>query len=317
LDPSIKEKGKSKYYSQPEYKLRQKVLTFLFFLMLAFVFWLLNALDHNYSTGINFPIKYRHLYSDKRMVGDVPKQINLHVSGRGYTLLKNIFTARKHSIILSATSLSYISLDSDTNHFYVLTRNLKEGIQSQLGAELTLNYITPDTLYYEFSAIVGKKVPVELSLDLDFSTQYMLGGDPVVRPDCVTVSGPHSIVDTIYKVQTMYRKFTKVDKTFSTELRLKPFKEKEVSPSHKVVSVTIPVDKFTESFVMVPIKIINLPDSMQMKTFPTSIRINYIVALRNFNKVNPSQFRAIVDYKNISATINNKLKVLLKGNQLL
>jgi hypothetical protein len=304
-------RSKERYYAnRKEYKFNQKLLTFLFFLVLASIFWLLNALDHNYSTNITFPIKYIHQMPNKEMVGDVPKELNLNVSGRGYTLLRDVFTASQHPIILRAMSLSYDSINSDSNNFSVQTRSLKEIIQRQLGTEITLNYITPDTIFYEFSPIERKKVPVEPNLDIEYASQYMLGSGVTSKPDSIIVSGPHSLTDTIKKVQTVYKKFSKVDKSFSVDFNLIPITG--VYFVKKQVAIFVPVEKFTESFIMVPVIVINLPDSMEMKTFPASIKINYIVSLRNYNKVRPQQFRAIVDYRNINSSINNKLKVTLE-----
>ena len=247
---------------------------------------------------------------NKEMVGDVPKELNLNVSGRGYTLLRDVFTASQHPIILRAMSLSYDSINSDSNNFSVQTRSLKEIIQRQLGTEITLNYITPDTIFYEFSPIERKKVPVEPNLDIEYASQYMLGSGVTSKPDSIIVSGPHSLTDTIKKVQTVYKKFSKVDKSFSVDFNLIPITG--VYFVKKQVAIFVPVEKFTESFIMVPVIVINLPDSMEMKTFPASIKINYIVSLRNYNKVRPQQFRAIVDYRNINSSINNKLKVTLE-----
>ncbi len=244
------------------------------------------------------------------MVDDLPTELNLNVSGRGYTLLRNVFTASQHPIILREIALNYNSYSPDSNKSYVLTRSLKEIIQLQLGSELVLNYIAPDTIFYEFSIVERKKVPVEPNIDLDFASQCMLGSDIISKPDSIIISGPRSLTDTIKKVQTIYKRFTKVDKSFSIDLELIPIKG--VFFVGKQVTLNISVDKYTESFVMIPIKVINLPDSMEMKTFPASVRINYIVALRNYNKVRPRQFRAIVDYRTIYNSINNKLKVTLE-----
>ena len=187
---------------------------------------------------------------------------------------------------------------------------MKDIIQRQLGTEITLNYITPDTIFYEFSSVERKKVPVEPNIDIDYASQYMLGSGLTSQPDSIIISGPHSLTDTIKKVQTIYKKFSKVDKSFTVDLKLIPITG--VYFVKKQVTLFIPVEKFTESFVMVPVIVINLPDSMEMKTFPASVKINYIVALRNYNKVRPRQFRAIVDYRNIYSSINNKLKVTLE-----
>lgn len=293
-----------------EYKLNQKVLIFLFFLALSTIFWLLNALDHNFSTNITYPIKYIHLRPDMEMVDDIPENISLNVSGHGYVLLRSIITSSRHPVIFRIITLNFNNIPKDTNHYYLLTRNLKENIQRQLGSELVLNYLSPDTLYYTFSPIVRKKVHVVPDIDIEFEKQYMQGGSIVSIPDSIIITGPKSIVDTIEKIKTVYKNFDHTDKTFSEELKLEPVEG--VSLIKKSVIISVPVEKFTESSINIPIKVLNIPDSLEMKLFPTFIKINYIVALRNYNKVSSWNFRATVDYKMVHASINNKLKVTLE-----
>lgn len=244
------------------------------------------------------------------MVGEIPSELTLNVSGQGYSLLREIFSARQHQLVLKVLSLNFSTIPTDSNKSFVLTKTMKEFLQRQMGPEISLNYITPDTLLYNFSTIIRKKVPVEPNIDIEFNRQYMLGSKFIVQPDSIIVSGPKVLIDTISKVQTEYRNFDKTDKSFSTELKLIPYSG--VYFVRKKVILTVPVEKYTESFVMVPIKVLNIPDSMTMKTFPSSIKVSFIISLRNYNKVNVRQFRAIVDYKEIYLSINNKLKVSLE-----
>lgn len=310
MDKPYKDKVRSRYTGK-EFKFKQKLLTFLFFLALSSIFWLLNKLENNYSANITYPIKYIYHKPDKELVGDVPSELNLNLSAQGYALLRSMITARQHPIVFRLISLNFNEITGDTNRYFVLTRNLKEVIQRQIGSEITLNYISPDTLFYNFSTIVRKKVVIVPNIDLEFEKQYMPGaGGTISQPDSIVISGPRSLIDTINKVYTVYKKFTKVDKSISEEFKLQPIEGVYFVKNKAILS--IPVDKYTETFLMVPVKINNLPDSMQMKTFPSAIRVSFIVALRNYNKVTPYQFKAVVDYKNVYTSINNRLKVNLE-----
>jgi YbbR domain-containing protein len=244
------------------------------------------------------------------MVGEIPSELTLNVNGRGYSLLREIFSARQHQLNLKVLSLNFNTVPSDSNKAFVLTKTMKEFLQRQMGTEITLNYIIPDTLFYNFSTIIRKKAPVEPNINIEFNKQYMLGSSLIVQPDSIIVSGPKVLIDTISKVQTEFKNFNKTDKSFSTELMLIPISG--VYFVRKKVTLTVPVEKFTESFVMVPVRVLNIPDSMTMKTFPSAIKVNFIVSLRNYNKINAHQFRVIVDYKGINLSINNKLKVTLE-----
>lgn len=244
------------------------------------------------------------------MVDNIPDEISLNVSGHGYALLREIITNRQHPVIFRIITLSFNSVPGDTVHVYLLTKNLKENIQRQLGSDLALNYISPDTLFYTFSQIVRKKVWVEPNLEIEFEKQFMLGGNIFSMPDSIYITGPRSAVDTVNKVKTVQKKYYLIDKSFSEELKLLPIEG--ISLSKKSVTVSVPVEKYTEAYMNVPIKIINIPDSLEMKLFPTFIKVNYIVALRNYNKVTPWHFRATVDYKQAHTSINNKLRVVLE-----
>ena len=307
MDKTRTNKGKF-FLGQKEQKLNQKILTFIFFLALAFLLWLLNALDHNYSTNISFPIKYIHFQPNEEMVGNIPSELNINVNGHGYALLKNIIGANSHPIILRVMSLNFIEIDSAKS--YVLTRNLKESIQRQLGSDISINYILPDTLLFTFSPIVHKKVAIEPIIDVEYEQQYMSGGDIISQPDSIIISGPQAVIDTIYSVQTISKKISKANKSFTVDLKLNSIDN--VNFDKKVVTLTIPVDKFTESSIYIPIRCVNLPDSMEIKMFPSSIKVNYIVSLRNYNMVNQRLFRATVDYRTRNVNINNKLKVTLE-----
>lgn len=291
-------------------KLNQKIVTFLFFLVLSFIFWLLNVLDHNYSTNVEYPIKYIHHYNNQTMVGEIPASLSLNLSGQGYALMRNIFTSSSHPLSVSVISLKLDTLQDDTTKLFILTRNLKEYLQRQLSNEVTLNYITPDTLYYTFSPVIRKKVPIEPDIDIEYEKQYMLGGNIISAPDCVIISGPQSILDTISFVKTEKKKFQKVDKSFRTNAKLVMYPD--VYYVKKQSDLIVPVDKYTESTMSIPIKVINLPDSLTIKIFPPNVNITYNVSLNNYNKVSPRMFRFIVDYRNIDQSINNKLKVMLE-----
>jgi YbbR domain-containing protein len=292
------------------YKLRQKVAYFLFFLALSSVFWLLNSLDNNYSTNITYPIKYILYRPDKEMVGDFPKKLSLNVTGHGYALLRNIVTTQNHPIIFRVVALKFEEIPGDSGKFYLATRVLKENIQRQIGTELTLNYISPDSLIYTFSPVVRKKIPVKADIEIEFLKPYMQEGHIICQPDSITISGPASIIDTITQITTSKEKVSDINKSFSKILKLDKISNIDFNTDH--ITATVPVEKYTESTIKVPLRGINVPDSFSLKTFPSHISIVYLVSIRNYNKVAISQFKAVVDYKYTTTTINNKLKVKIE-----
>jgi len=77
------------------------------------------------------------------------------------------------------------------------------------------------------------------------------------------------------------------------------------------VMLTIPVEKYTEISIKVPVDVENLPDSVKLMFIPRSIDVKCNVVLSKYFTLKPLMFKAVVDYNLISNSINKKLKVKL------
>ena len=247
---------------------------------------------------------------NKEMVGAIPYELNIVVNGQGYALLRSIFTSNQHPVVFKVMALPLIEISKDSGKYYILTKQLKEAIQLQMGNEIVVNYVNPDTLFYTFSPIVHKKVPVEPNIDLGFEQQYIQSGNVYTKPDCVVIAGPKAVIDTIKQVKTEFKSFTQLNSSFSADIKLQSIEKVYLTKGS--VTIIVPVDKYTEAQVNVPIKAINIPDSFQIKTFPGSITVSFDVTLHNYKRVSSKLFRAVVDYSSLNKSINNKLKVNLE-----
>ena len=240
------------------FKTRQKVLTFLFFFLLASLFWLLNKLNNTYSADIKYPIKYVQYNPDKEMVKPIPSEITLNVTGQGYALLRNMLLAKYYPVTFRVVSLNLLEIPSKDGRFLLFTKTLKENIQRQLSPDLTLNFITPDTLLYTFSPVIHKKVKVIPDVEVKTATQYMQEGRFIVIPDSVVISGPQSIIDTIAGIKSKPSKILNLKKSTSLEVDL--ITPEKTALSREVVQVTIPIEKYTEINLNVPVKVVNVPE---------------------------------------------------------
>jgi YbbR domain-containing protein len=291
------------------FKTRQKVFTFLFFFLLASLFWLLNKLNNTYSADITYPIKYVQYNPDKEMVKPIPSEITLNVTGQGYALLRNMLLAKYYPVTFRVVSLNLLEIPSKDGRFLLFTKTLKENIQRQLGSDLQLNYISPDTLLYIFSPLIHKKVKVIPDVEVKTATQYMQEGRFIVIPDSVVISGPQSTIDTINSIKSKPSKILNVKKSTSLEVEL--ITPEKTSLSSKVVQVTIPIDKYTEINLNVPVKAVNVPENKRLITFPPSVSVICRVSLSNYKKVSASLVTANVDFNETNIKNISRLKVNL------
>ena len=186
---------------------------------------------------------------------------------------------------------------------------MKDKISNQLTSEIQIINVSPDTLFFEFADIISKKVAVIPDLEINFEKQFMLKGKIETKPDSIVIIGPHTILDTINYVKTKYQSLSNINQSIKRNITIENIKN--VTYEQKRVLVSIPVEQFTEASLKVYIAVINLPDSLVLKTFPGYLTISYLVGLSDYEKVKPYLFKAVVDYNSIGNNMSNKLKVAI------
>ncbi len=276
-------------------RFNKKLLVFLFFLVVSTIFWFLSMLGKDYTTDMRYPVRYTNFPENKVLVGELPENLILNVRGNGYTLLRYRLSSRLLPIIFDVNSFSLNRVSDESDTFFILSSVAKSKISGQLGADIEINEILPDTLFFHFSEVVSRKLPVKADLQIEFRRQYMQSGPVALDPDTVTVSGPESVMDTLELVFTEPLAKEQVDRTVVTDVLLRP--EKYLRFSEESVRVNVPVEQFTEASITVPIETVNVPEGFVLKIFPAEIRVSYLVPLSYYEKVRRQQFQAYVDYE--------------------
>ncbi len=290
-------------------KFNQRLVIFIFFLIVSTIIWYLSKLSHEYSTTLAYPIRYESLPKGKVLVGEPPRKIQLRVKAFGYTLLKEKLSAALSPIELDLNKHLSQSFEGSKPKQFILTYRLRNGITKQLGSEILLEGIEPDTLFVELASIADKVVQVKPYIQADFEQQYMQSGDLTLEPQEITISGPKSVIDTIEIVRTKQIKLKKLNQGVTKNLSLIPINQ--VNFSSRSVVLSLPVEKYTEITVKVPVDIENQPDNVRLMFIPRTIDVKCNVVLSKYFTLKPVMFKAVVDYSLISNSLNKKLKVQL------
>jgi hypothetical protein len=300
----------SKFTDREKVKFKKELLIYLFFLVISVVLWYLIALSKDYTTTINYPVTYNNFPKGKVLVSDLPEELGLEVKGFGFTILKHKIFSFFYPITLPINKFRLDILRKDNQYdYFLLTRYAKDWIGNQLGTEIQVVEIKPDTLVFKFTDVVEKKVAVKPMLNLLFEKQYLSFENIKVKPDSIVVSGPEIMVDTLNFVYTKELKLKNVKDSVVKELELLPIKK--FSFQTDKVMVTVPVEKYTEKVLNLPIEADNVPETYDIKTFPGSIKLSCWVGISNYDKLAPFMFRVTVDYNTLSTNSQSKLKVNL------
>ena len=300
----------TKFTDREKVKFKKELLIYLFFLIISVVLWYLIALSKDYTTTINYPVTYENFPKGKVLVSDLPEKLNLQVKGFGFTILKHKIFSFFYTISLPINKFRLDIVRKDNQYdYFLLTRYAKDWIGNQLGTEIQVIEIKPDTLLFKFTDVIDKKVAVKPLLNLEFGKQYLSFDNIKVQPDSIVVSGPEVMIDTLSYVYTKELKLKNLKDSVVKDLELMPLK-KFIFQTEKV-KVTVPVEKYTEKALNIPIEADNVPEDYDVKTFPGVIKLSCWVGISNYDKLAPYMFRATVDYNTLSTNPQSKLKITL------
>lgn len=292
-------------------RLERDSLIFAFFLVLSFIFWYLNGLDNVIENTIRYPVRYINQPRDRVLTGDLPPRLEMQIRGPGYSILKLRLSGKRAPAIVDLSRLEYKEMPgSDQNsNLYILTSVLRETFHKQLRADFEIGRIYPDTLVFSFDKLVARMIPVFADVEVITDEDFFMRGDPVVIPDSVMVSGPESVIDTISFIRTRQRRFTGINQSFSRNIQLEG--SRYYSVSERRVSVNIAVEQYTEAKIDLPVKVLNRPDSIDIKLFPDGVSVRLQVSVSDYKGIFESNIQAVTDVSSLNLETTDKLPVTI------
>lgn len=294
--------------SKPANRLRmnKQLYIILICFSISSIFWLLLALSHDYPSKITLPVKYINLPGKKVVMNEMPANILVQFKTSGFKIISFGFQKNHPPVEVDvASSLSVLSLNSEV--LALPTQTFLEDFSKELGKDVTITGFQPDSIIFNFSDIITKKIPVFLSLQLSFEKQYDTTGSPEISPFEIEVSGPPSIVQKMKNVKTETVKLENVKGP--VKMKAKLMGSRLITFNTDQIEFNIPVEKFTEGSANVDINPVNVRSGYSLKTFPEKVKVLYLVALSQYNKVEDSMFDAVIDANNLKEKQTSKLDV--------
>jgi len=287
---------------------KKKALIFGFFLLIAVVIWFMNILSNNYTAEIKYPVRYFNYPSQKMEIGNPPEELTIKVNAQGYTLLRFQLSSKYSSLNFNLNSFTMYRLPgSDSSVFYLQTSYARDYIRNQLSRDFELISIEPDTLFFRFANIRSKYVPVKPSFTYQLGKQMIHKSPLLIMPDSVLVSGPDFIIDTLSQLETMPDELGVISRSKEFVIKMKQLEYLMIKTEN--IHVSFNIEQFTEKTIQVPVTASNLPEKIELRTFPPAVQLTCRVGLSNYEKLQSSSFKAQVDYNEITRSETGKLKV--------
>ena len=268
-----------------------KNINFNFFLLFVFVssfIWVITKFSNIYKLNNEFAVEWINI-PDTISVNNQQKKISILFSASGFEMI--LYKIFKKNI--------QISIDRDVlykeNNGIVNIESKISELENQLYEKNIIEDVISKKISFNYSVLARKKVPVLLDKKISFRPGYLNENDFFLFPDSVFVTGPIKNIDTLNYVIT--EKFIKKDIYKSVDEEIKLLFINNVKYSTNQIKLSSIVKRYSEKEFKIPVKIINLPDSIKLKIFPNYIKLKAVVSLDNYNDILEDDFVITADYK--------------------
>lgn len=269
----------------------REAFTFLFFLLIAALFWLEQTLDREYEIDVKVPLKLKNVPENIVVTSEFPEELVVTLRDKGNTLLNYQLTKRFYPI-----NIDFAEHQNRRHHVSLLSNTYSKAITAQLTNTTVVAAIQPDTIDYYYSEGKSKKVPVRLQGRVTPGQQYYIS-DTIFNPSQVTVYAPQGALDTIKVAYTKYFEETQIEDTLRRQIELISSRGVKFVPD--VVELVLPVDIYTEKSVEVPIEGVNFPAGKTLRAFPSKVKVTFHVGLTKYLDIKPEDFRVLVSYEEL------------------
>lgn len=280
----------------------RKILIFSFFLLLSIIFWIMQVYRQKFEFTLTIPISYVHIPDSLLFDNDFPNELNVRVKDDGAALFKYFFIKRRDSLHVNINELIHTS-----SNRIIKDSDIEQVLREKLFNSSDIISYTPTSISYEYSILSQKKMPVIYNGEIKIPSGYMIDGDLSIYPDSVIAYGSKSIIDTMRFVNTVSDTVQNVISDTMFNVAIAPMKGMKYKPNK--ISIHVLVDEFTTKEINVPVECVNLPSNLDIKFFPSSVKIPVQVGLKRYNYIDGDCFRIKVDYNDIKDLKENTIPV--------
>jgi hypothetical protein len=278
---------------------RYKTSVFLICLMISTSVWLLEKFAYQYPTEINYPVSFSGFSDDNVLVGQTDSVLRIGFQASGFGLIRFHYFSQKHPFEINLQNYRMLQ-QSDFSELTVGTNPLARQIMESFNLSGNIEYVVPADLVIRFEDRKSKSVPVIPVVELNYMKQFFAYDSLSIDPENVVVSGTADEIGNIHFVKTAALKFdnlsASIDQMVNVEL---PDQAKRIRMEPAQVRIQMQVEKFTEAEIEIPIEKVNLPDGLRVKLFPEKVRVVYMVALKDFKRIEAGKFSCVVNLSQI------------------
>lgn len=282
----------------------KEALVFSFFVLLSLGFWLLQSLQQEYEIEVVIPVRYKNVPTDISFTEAPPQEVVAKVKDKGSALL-NYSLGRSFTPIEADMKKQ----TKGSGSLSITKKTIESDIQKQLLATTSLVDFEPQHIEAHYSVRVKREIPVVFNGTVHTDPGFHVSGDITISPKTVGVYAGEAVLDTLKQVKTVFTEIKKGSKTIIKTVQLQKVGAATYDPAS--VTVTIPIEEFTEKTLEVPIVCTDLPSQYTLRTFPSEAKVTCSIPLSQFKDLSEDTFEIRFSFKDLEQNASGTLPIRL------
>jgi hypothetical protein len=272
-------------------------------LLASLLFWTAIKLSKDYDTietiGINYELPQGLAFAQAP-----PNSLEARVRATGWELVNQGLSNHERMITIDS-----LELQENSDGIISIRSEVANAFEDE---GLDVNPITNERIVIQMERVASKMVPLRLTSRIEYARGFQSSKAPRLDPDSVTISGPISVIDSIFFWMTDSLILTEVIDTVRISTPLKETSISSMTVRPTAVSVAIESQQFTEKSIYVPVEIKGATKKDSISVFPKQVLLKVAVGLHDYETIKAADFKAVVSIDQARSEISNSLPVILE-----
>ena len=273
-------------------KIDRNLPVFLLFLCLSTIFWFLQTIQESTEVILAYRLVIEDLPNDVVFTGDVPNQINVTYTSKGWNAFYYKFMRNEEPELV----VNFKDINQKSGKITIDANTLRRAILRKKPQGMTYKSSSPGKIETFYSNGQHKRVPVLFNGHVTTTAGRSQCGT-IILPDSVDIYAPKHIYGSINNIKTENVTYTDLEDTLQTRLALLVPRGAKAIPDS--VDVNICVDIFTDKTLQATVYSENVPHNKLIRTFPLKVNITFLVSATLYNDITADDFLLVIDYNEL------------------
>lgn len=282
----------------------KETLIFLAFVLLSFGFWYLQSMQQDYEIEKTVQVKYKNIPHEIAFTDTVPNKIKIRIRDKGSVLLNYSFGR-----VFTPIEINMKDMPVDQGTVVLERKDIESDIYKQLMASTALISYDPAQINITYTKRMEKDLPVVFNGNIQYEPGFHRSEEMQITPAYVKVYAAESVLDTLTRIQTVYTDIKKANKSFTRALPLQKIEGAAYNPES--ITITIPIEQYTEKTLDIPVLITRIPDDYTVRLFPPVVKVVSSLPLSKYKDLDADQFEIRIPFSELEQNLTGILPISL------